>query len=133
MRTLIVQLVDINDIRHLPPPLQDALPFLHENYRERLKVSDIAQATYVCESHLSHLFSEHIDASPLTYQAALRIKEACRLIRQNPHIRITQLAKDVGYEGLWHFERAFKLHQGCTPSQFRRKTLAALPRKQHRR
>ena len=106
---------------------------MHEFYRERLRVSDIAQAAHVSESHLSHLFSEHVDASPLTYQAALRIREACALIRQNPHVRITQLARDVGYEGLWHFERAFRLHKGCAPSQFRRRTLAELLRKQHRR
>ena len=52
------------------------------------------------------------------YLARLRIEHAKQIL-QNPHTRVSEVAFEVGFNSLPHFNRSFKRITGLTPTEFR--------------
>ena len=49
---------------------------------------------------------------------SIRLKEACRIMRQQPDIRINELSMDVGFNTPKYFTKCFKKEFGFLPSEF---------------
>ena len=62
-----------------------------------------------------------LSVSALSATAALkpfRMKEACRIARQNPDIRVNELGMAVGINTPKYFTRCFKEEIGMLPSEY---------------
>lgn len=100
------------------PRVQKAIEFIHQNFREDITVSDIARAVHLSESHLHHLFREHLSIGPLKYLNSFRMQQAERLIRDSD-CTFGSVISRVGITDKSHFFRTFKRCYGVTPSQYR--------------
>ena len=49
---------------------------------------------------------------------SIRLKEACRIMRQQPDIRINELSMDVGFNTPKYFTKCFKKEFGMLPSEY---------------
>ena len=77
-----------------------------------------AKRVALSPSYLSRIYKEHAGLSFTDRLTQLRMREACRLLR-DPDIRAYDIAYDVGYDNPKNFSRAFKAYMGCTPSEYR--------------
>ena len=106
------------------PEFMDTLPtmpvLIDKNYKENIRLGDIAAATHTNAYYLSHLFKAEIGLSPMKYVILRRIGEAQNLLI-NTDMTITQIAAQVGYNNSNYFQNVFKGALGMTPGEYRRK------------
>lgn len=95
-----------------------ALEYIRQNFRNDIKVGDIARALAVSHSHLTHVFSREIRLSPARYITFLRISEAKQMLlftQQDLH----RIAKAVGYGRYSIFISHFRNQTGMSPEEYR--------------
>lgn len=103
----------------VPSLVKSARAYIDRNYREAIKLSDIARAVHANPYYLSHLFKEEVGLSPMKYVALRRIGEAQNLLI-NTEMTITQIAVHVGYNNSNYFQNVFKRAMHMTPCEYRR-------------
>jgi two-component system response regulator YesN len=96
------------------------LQFLDDNYMNDIGVAQIAGQLDLTPNYLSHLFREKTGTNFLTYLRRLRMDRARELLA-DPSRRVAQVAREVGYGSSRHFSALFKLAEGLSPSEFRRR------------
>jgi AraC-like DNA-binding protein len=84
----------------------------------RPTVPELAKSIGVSTSYFYNVFQEYTRLSPLVYMERLRIKEACRRLKESDDL-ITQISLDLGYTTSQHFATVFKRLTGRSPSQWR--------------
>lgn len=97
--------------------LQLALSFVEEHFAEDIKISDIAEATFISESYLRRLFSEKYNMTPVQYVNYIRIQEACKLLK-NKKFNISEAAQKVGFNNMSTFITNFRKVKNQTPGQW---------------
>lgn len=102
------------------PSVRRAFSFLLANYRRKLPLAEVAGHAFVSPSRLAHLFRQDLGATFTQVLARVRIEQAKQLLTSLPWEPITAVAGAVGFADLRHFERVFKLFEGCAPKEFRR-------------
>lgn len=100
--------------------IEAAMEFIEENYRKDLRISDIAEATFVSETYLRRLFAECCELSPMQYVKLVRVNAACKLMK-NTDANINEITYKVGFTNLSTFINNFKQIVGCTPKQWKQK------------
>lgn len=99
--------------------IKKALAYIDAHYRENPSLEEVASSLFISASYFSALFSKTMGESFRTYLLKLKMEEAKRLLSQSD-IKILDIAYQMGYEDLSHFNRAFKKVIGCSPSHFRK-------------
>jgi AraC-like DNA-binding protein len=66
--------------------------------------------------HLRRMFHESIGIGPKTFCRIIRFMSAFRILRRNPHSRLTDIALDAGYYDQAHFIHEFEDFYGSSPS-----------------
>ncbi len=87
----------------------------------------LARHACVSPSHLSYLFKKTLGVSFKPFLALMRIKKAAHLLIEQPFQGITEVALEVGFGDLRHFERTFKRLLACSPRVYRQNVLAQGP------
>jgi len=100
--------------------IQNALEFIEQHLSSNFTVTDVARAAHFSEYHFHRLFPAFIGESIHQYVRTRRLEKAAIRLRENPGIRLLDLALDVGFETHSAFTRAFKQHFSMSPSQFRK-------------
>ncbi|MGN1007420.1 MAG: AraC family transcriptional regulator [Butyricicoccus sp.] len=104
----------------------DVLHYIDKNYRQTIKIDQLASQFHVSGSHLAHLFSTEFGISPINYQISRRMSDAqWQLIRTNHSV--SAIARAVGYENPYHFTKLFTKHIGLHPQAFREQFTTVLP------
>ena len=68
---------------------------------------------YICK-----LFKRHTGMNFTEYVSRLRIDRAKELLA-NPNLRISEIAYEVGFQSLTHFNRIFRKLEGQAPTAYR--------------
>jgi len=111
---------DYQDNNDLHPALSKAIVFLAENYTQDISLKDISEAAFVSPSHLSYLFKHNINSTFKQLLIQTRIEKAKHILRTRKHCKITEVAYDVGFHDLSHFEKTFKRFVGVSPGNYRK-------------
>lgn len=102
--------------------VKNALAFIEENYRERLKLADVADNVYVSQWHLSKLLNKYTGQNFSEILNNIRMEQAKKLL-VNPSLRIGDIAEEVGFLDMAHFSRVFKKLVGVSANEYRNKIL----------
>ena len=97
--------------------VEKSLRFIDYNYSRSISVDDIARNAGISRSHLYRIFVENTGQSPKAYLSALRIRQACTLMKKSD-ISITAIANSVGFENSLYFSKVFKKFKGMPPSEY---------------
>src|SRR3954471_4951591 len=92
---------------------------IHEDFRESLRVKDLAQAANVHPVHAARIFRRYSGRTPGEYLQHLRVQAACRLIAGNSDT-LSDVAAQSGFADQSHMNRTFKRLVGSTPGGFLR-------------
>lgn len=110
----------IPEKQQTPTLVTEARSFIDKNYKENIRLNDIAKATHTNAYYLSHLFKAEVGLSPMKYVILRRLGEAQNLLI-NTDMTITQIAAQVGYNNSNYFQNVFKSALNMTPGEYRRK------------
>ena len=97
--------------------VKNALAYIEENYREKLKLSDVADQIYVSQWHLSKLLNKHTGQNFSEILNTIRIEKAKELLK-DPSLRIGDIAEEVGFLDVAHFSRVFKKQAGISANEY---------------
>jgi AraC-like DNA-binding protein len=101
--------------------IRRALDFIQARYTDPITLADVAKVALYSRCHFCKLFKEQLGVSFVTYLSQVRIRHA-RLMLARSNMPITNIAFEVGFNDLSHFERVFRALQRQSPSQYRQET-----------
>lgn len=91
-----------------------ALSYINENYREQIKIENLAAECSISETHFRRLFKEYLKMTPVEYINMVRIQAACDLLKKT-NDPIDAIALKSGFTNTSSFNRNFKQMIGATP------------------
>lgn len=84
------------------------------------RVDQLAERMHLSVRSLQRLAERFLGVSPLAMIRRRRLQEAAQLLREQPELRIADLATELGYADHAHFTGDFVAVLGRTPSDYRR-------------
>lgn len=99
--------------------MEEAISYIRENYAKDLNMAMVSNHICMNYSLFSAAFKEHTGVNFVNYLKEIRIAEAKSLLIQTED-KITEIAKQVGFENDKHFMKSFKTACGVSPSEFRK-------------
>ena len=95
-----------------------AKKYIEEHHTEDLSLAEVAKAVNTSSFYFCKLFRRITGINFTDYVARTRIERAKNLLL-NPNLRISEIAYEVGFQSLTHFNRVFKRVLGQAPSDYR--------------
>ncbi len=114
-------LLPIDSVHSSNKAIMQALYFINKNYKDKIQISDIADACNLSETHFRRLFNQYLHMSPLAYINLVRIEAACKMLKTSIS-PIQDIAVACGFLTLPSFNRNFRELMGVTPGQWRKDT-----------
>jgi AraC-like DNA-binding protein len=84
------------------------------DYDREQFASDMCVSSSTLYNKLRALTGQNVTA----FISSIRLKEACRILRQQPNITITELSMEVGFNTPKYFTKLFKKEFGVSPSEY---------------
>jgi two-component system response regulator YesN len=103
---------------HRGPLSQRVQSYLQENLGADLSLYALSEKFFLNPSYLSRRFKEETGKNITNTVADLRLREACRLLRETER-KINRIAVMVGYESPAYFSNIFKRRFGVSPQEYR--------------
>ena len=108
-------------VRHTnsePPVITRAKQFIDEHHTEDLSLGQVAQAVHTSIFYFCKLFKKALGINFTEYVSRVRTERAKNLLL-NPNLRVSEIAYEVGFQSLTHFNRVFKKVVGQAPTEYR--------------
>jgi AraC-like DNA-binding protein len=94
--------------------------FIAENFRDPLRVADIAAAADMPPDAAARLFSKVWHMPPTAFVTRYRLTESQRLLATTNY-KIVDIAQRAGFGSVSHFYAAFQTAFGCSPRESRQR------------
>lgn len=107
-----------------PVIIARAKQFIREHYMDDLSLSQVAGAVNSSRFYFCKLFRKCTTVSFTEFVSRTRVEKSMNLL-VNPNLRISEIAFEVGFQSLPHFNRMFKRITGQSPTSYRGKRPAA--------
>jgi len=101
-----------------PPVITRAKEYIQAHQAEDLSLSLVAKAVNTSSFYFCKMFKRVTGLNFTDYVSRVRIEKAKNLLL-NPNLRISEIAFEVGFQSLTHFNRVFKKITGHSPSEYR--------------
>ena len=105
-----------------PPVIRRAKEFINEHQTEDLTLTQVAKAVNTSTFYFCKMFKKATGINFTDYLSRVRIEKSKNLLL-NPNLRISEIAFEVGFQSLTHFNRVFKKVLGQSPTEYRAKVL----------
>lgn len=106
-----------------PPVIVRAREYIQEHQTEKLSLHQVAHAVNTSTFYFCKLFKKITGINFTDYLSRMRIEKAKNLLL-NPNLRVSEIAFEVGFQSLTHFNRVFKKILGQSPTDYRTQLLA---------
>ena len=100
------------------PAIAQAKHYIADHSDDELSLGIVARIVNMSASYFSEKFKEATGLNFVEYVARTRVEKARNLL-QNPKLRISEIAFDVGFQSLSQFNRTFKKFTGKAPGELR--------------
>ena len=107
-----------------PPMITRAKAYIEEHQAEELSLSEVAKAAAASTFYFCKMFRKTTGINFTDYLARVRIEKSKNLLL-NPNLRISEIAYEVGFQSLTHFNRVFKNLLGQSPTDYRAHLMSA--------
>jgi AraC-like DNA-binding protein/ligand-binding sensor protein len=105
-----------------PPVVSRAKEYIQEHQTENLRLGHVAKAVNTSTFYFCKMFKKATGLNFTDYLSRVRIEKAKNLLL-NPNLRISEIAFEVGFQSLTHFNRVFKKILGQSPTEYRAQLL----------
>lgn len=104
----------------VPAVLQKVRQYLHEQYAQKITLDTLSARYNISKYHLQRSFQRYFGQSPGEYLTRLRLTRAKELLRATD-LPVSEVAYRVGMENTSYFISVFRVREGATPQQYRRR------------
>jgi AraC-like DNA-binding protein len=108
----------VQDMEAEPPLVRRARAYIVGHQADPIDLDDVAKAMHVTTFYFCKTFKKATGLTFTEYLGRVRIEKAKALLL-NPHLRISEIAYEVGFHSLTHFNRIFREITGEAPTAFR--------------
>lgn len=108
-----------------PPVITRAKDFIMEHQTENLRLSHVAKACNTSTFYFCKMFKKVTGINFTDYLSRVRIEKSKNLLL-NPNLRVSEIAFEVGFQSLTHFNRVFKKILGQSPTEYREQLLGGM-------
>lgn len=99
-------------------PVDRAIRFIHENLRQDITLSMLADRVSLSPYYFAHLFKEQTGFAPIDYVTQARLNQA-RILLARTSKSISEIADEVGYASPSCLSNIFKRKEGMAPGRYR--------------
>lgn len=93
--------------------------FIEKNYMTHLSLNILAKESKYGKFELCRIFKKITGSTIVEYINYLRIKKSEELLLQNEK-NVTEIGMECGFSSVQYFNKVFKDHVGCSPSNYRK-------------
>lgn len=104
--------------QHEPEPVRHAKAYIMGHLAEPMSLEGVASEVNVSPFHFCKIFKRATGMTFTDFVNRARVEKAKRLLMR-PDARITEVAYDVGFQSLSHFNRSFRRIASESPTEFR--------------
>jgi YesN/AraC family two-component response regulator len=90
--------------------------YMTENYSKNITLQQLAEYSQISSSYLGNIFKKVTGKSTIDYLINIRINKATSLLKDG--FTVSETSKLVGFNDIFYFSKAFKKHEGLSPSQY---------------
>ena len=107
-----------------PIQIKRAKEFIQAHQTEDISLGLVAKAVNTSTFYFCKMFKKATGLNFTDYVSRVRIEKAKNLLL-NPNLRISEIAYEIGFQSLTHFNRVFKRIVGQSPTEYRDKVSVA--------
>jgi AraC-like DNA-binding protein len=100
------------------PVITKAKQYIQDHYHEELSLGQVAVAVHTSTFYFCKLFKKATGINFTEFVSRTRTEKAKNLLL-NPNLRVSEIAFEVGFQSLTHFNRIFKKIVGQSPTEYR--------------
>lgn len=120
---VIARISEANETQYVPQSRRNriapSIDYIERHFDDPNLTNDIlAEKSAVSTVYFRKLFNEIYRMPPMRYVLNLRIEKACALL-ESGYISVSDTARAVGFNSVYHFSRTFRRSVGVTPSQYK--------------
>jgi AraC-like DNA-binding protein len=116
--SLISNQIVVHQENQEPPVISRAKDFIAQNHEEDITLGQVAKSVNTSTFYFCKMFKKVTGLHFTDYVSRVRTEKAKNLLL-NPNLRISEVAYQVGFQSLTHFNRVFKKIVGQSPTAYR--------------
>ena len=101
-----------------PVQITRARQYIEANFQEDLSLAGLAKQVGMSPFYFCKMFRKVTGVNFANYVCGVRVEKAKTLLL-NPNYRVSEIAYEVGFQSLTHFNRVFKNIAGHSPTEYR--------------
>lgn len=101
-----------------PPMIRRAKEYIQEHQADNISLGQVARAVNTSTFYFCKMFKKYTGINFTDYLSRVRIEKSKNLL-MNPNLRVSEIAFEVGFQSLTHFNRVFKKILGHSPTDYR--------------
>ena len=103
-----------------PEQITRARQYIEANSHEELTLAGVAKHAHMSTFYFCKVFKKVTGVNFAHYVSGVRVERAKNLLL-NPNYRVSEVAYEVGFQSLTHFNRVFKNVAGQSPTEYRQR------------
>lgn len=100
------------------PMIKKAKEFIQKHKSEKLSLGEVSKSVNVSTFYFCKMFKKATGLNFTDYLSRVRIEKAKNLLL-NPNLRVSEIAYEIGFQSLTHFNRVFHKIVGRSPTSYR--------------
>ena len=102
-----------------PAQIARARQYIEANSQEELSLAGVARQAGMSNFYFCKMFKKVTGVNFARFVSRVRVEKAKNLLL-NPNYRVSEIAYEVGFQSLTHFNRVFRDVAGQSPTEYRR-------------
>lgn len=91
-----------------------------------ISLPELQKRLHISERSLERRFRENVGISARLFARICRFQDAIRQVKRQDYSRLSDIAYENGYADQSHFIRSFRSFAGCSPNQYKNKSVQLL-------
>lgn len=101
-----------------PSMVKKAKEYIYAHQSEDITLAEVSKVVNTSTFYFCKIFKKYTGVNFTEYVARVRVERAKNLLL-NPNLRVSEIAFEVGFQSLTHFNRVFKRIVGLSPTEYR--------------
>jgi len=101
--------------------MRDVMSYTMEHFHESISLEQISAVTSMTKNAFCKYFKKRTNKTYVQFLNELRIEHACKLLRNQPELSISDIAFDSGFGNVSNFNRYFKKIKNEQPLKYRKR------------
>jgi AraC-like DNA-binding protein len=106
-----------------------AAAYIERHALRRMRLREVGDAVDLSVAYLTRIFRAHYGTTPMQHLMRARLREARRLLIEEPRLPVKEVAARAGFADVGHFARAFRRGYRVSPTELRLNVMAVAPRR----